>query len=1049
MKIVKMDVSSFWKGEVGVRGRVEEEGTVFDVQLYLSKDRVRDYSCSCKKGDSYRGMCSHEEALFAYYREKREEASKPLVHTCPQIQAMIREYTNEEVARILSKEEESRVHLEPVMMFDGKEVSLGCKAGITRFYELKDLSAFKEAVEHGAYVSYGRELAFYHHKTAFSPESRGLLSLITGLTGTQGPMGLIPLSRMSRDVLFDLVSGQEIEIRLWGVGKQVLCVGGRDPILHVKLEKTGRDGLRITLSGLSEGTESPRKVEACFRGERFFYAVAGTRFYRFSEEGSRVAGPFLEQMSRERGRWADIGSREIPLFYERVLKQILPFCRLELCDVDLKAYEPEPLKAVFYFDTGEEGRIIMEPILSYGTFSFHPLEDENLPRTVCRDVPQEVRVSQLIRKYFKYRDPAGEKLTMDPDEETVYRFLTEGLEEFSTMGQVEVSETLRQWTDTSLPQISVGVQTGKGWLDLTVDTGGMDREELRQILLACSTHRKFCRLKSGRFLRLEEGGLADVGRMAAALDIREQELLDGHVRIPSYRAFYLDHLLKGSQGLSYYRDQLLKAMVRAVKSVEDSDLPMPLYLEGKLREYQKIGYLWLRTLDSFGFGGILADDMGLGKTVQVIALLEAVYEEGEKAPSLVVCPASLVYNWEHEARRFAPNLTILSAVGKNTEREELLERVKEDPSGVQLVITSYDLLKRDIEAYGSIHFRYQIIDEAQYIKNAATQSAKAVKSLDVQTRFALTGTPVENRLGELWSIFDYLMPGFLFTYSRFRREYEIPIVREGNGERLAQLKSMIGPFVLRRVKGDVLKELPDKAEKVVYSVFGQEQRRLYAAHAAQFKEKLENGGFGGPGEGKIEILSELMRLRQLCCDPRLCYDHYEGGSAKLDTCMDLIRRAVEGGHKILLFSQFTSMLDLIRERLEQERICSHMLTGATSKEERIRLTSEFAKDRVPVFLISLKAGGTGLNLTAADIVIHYDPWWNAAAQNQATDRTHRIGQKKQVTVYRMVVRDTIEENILKLQESKRFLADAVVPEGVVSLASMTKEDILNALSGEA
>ena len=487
--------------------------------------------------------------------------------------------------------------------------------------------------------------------------------------------------------------------------------------------------------------------------------------------------------------------------------------------------------------------------------------------------------------------------------------------------------------------------------------------------------------------------------------------------------------------------------------MEDSDYPVPESLRGVLREYQRVGYCWLKTLDSYGFGGILADDMGLGKTIQIITLLKDAYGTGERQPSLIICPASLVYNWEHEIGRFAPDLRVLSIVGNGPEREARLESVREQLSGgtgdgCQVLVTSYDLLKRDIRFYEDIHFRYQVIDEAQYIKNAATQSAKAVKAIDVRTRFALTGTPVENRLSEIWSIFDYLMPGFLFASQYFKKEFENPIVRDGDEDALIRLRRIIGPFVLRRVKKDVLKELPDKLEQVVYSNFEGEQKKLYAANAVKLKEKLESGGFAETGDGRLQILAELMRLRQLCCDPRLCYENYKSESAKLETCMDLVRRGISGEHKILLFSQFTSMLELIERRLIKEGVASHKLTGATSKEERIRMVGEFQRDDVPVFLISLKAGGTGLNLTAADIVIHYDPWWNVAAQNQATDRTHRIGQEKQVTVYKLITRNTIEENILKLQESKQYLADQIVTEGTVSFGSLTKEDILNIVTQE-
>ena len=539
-----------------------------------------------------------------------------------------------------------------------------------------------------------------------------------------------------------------------------------------------------------------------------------------------------------------------------------------------------------------------------------------------------------------------------------------------------------------------------------------------------------------------------MARLAKELGISRKELQSRAVSLPAYRAMYLDSVLKEGPGVAYYRDQLMKALVRGLRSVEDSDYPVPERLQSVLREYQKTGFHWLKTLDVNGFGGILADDMGLGKTIQTIALLEDAYggEQKEQEPSLIVCPASLVYNWEHEIRKFAPDLTIRSVVGNAGEREEILREACAAPGGTSVFITSYDLLKRDVEQYGELHFRFQIIDEAQYIKNAATQSARAVKAVNAGTRFALTGTPVENRLGELWSIFDYLMPGFLFGAQHFRKEYELPIVRDQDGEALERLRRITGPFILRRVKKDVLRELPDKLETVVYSRMEEEQKNLYAAGAAKLKERLDRSEGEGLGEERFQVLADLTRLRQICCDPRLCYENYKGGSAKLETCMDLVRRGVEGEHKILLFSQFTSMLELIESRLNQEGIASYKLTGATSKEERMRLVGEFASDATPVFLISLKAGGTGLNLTAADIVIHYDPWWNVAAQNQATDRSHRIGQDKQVTVFKLIARNTVEENILTLQESKSRLSDQVITGDGGSFGGLTREDILRILA---
>ena len=546
--------------------------------------------------------------------------------------------------------------------------------------------------------------------------------------------------------------------------------------------------------------------------------------------------------------------------------------------------------------------------------------------------------------------------------------------------------------------------------------------------------------------------------------------MSGLVKVPVYRALYLDSVLKEGNGITFYRDNLFRAVVRGMKSVEDSDYVVPASLQQVLRGYQKTGYRWLKTLDVNGFGGILADDMGLGKTIQIIALLQAEAEEHPESQSLIVCPASLVYNWENELNRFAPGLTVQTVTGTAPEREEILKiaaqlgtehletaasettvqaDAQESAEAIghpQILITSYDLLKRDIACYEPFQFRFQVIDEAQYIKNPLTQSAKSVKLIKAQTRYALTGTPIENRLSELWSIFDYLMPGFLFTYSRFRKQFESPIAKDGDPYALESLRRLSGPFVLRRLKKDVLKDLPDKLETVVYSMAEEEQKQLYTAHALALKEELEQMSGDTYGTERIQVLAELTKLRQICCDPSLCFDRYKGGSAKLDTCMELITGGIAGGHKILLFSQFTSMLELIGQRLKKEGIAFHELTGATPKEERIRMAGAFQTDETPVFLISLKAGGTGLNLTAADIVIHYDPWWNVAAQNQATDRAHRIGQEKQVSVFKLIMKDTVEENILLLQEQKRDLADQIISGEQVSIGSLSKDELLKILS---
>jgi SNF2 family DNA or RNA helicase len=556
------------------------------------------------------------------------------------------------------------------------------------------------------------------------------------------------------------------------------------------------------------------------------------------------------------------------------------------------------------------------------------------------------------------------------------------------------------------------------------------------------------------------------------------------MHLPLYRALYLDKMLEEHDELASDRDHAFRELVKNFKTIKDSDFSAPASLKKIMRNYQVYGYKWMRTLAGVGFSGILADDMGLGKTLQMISVLLAdkseLAGELEKADSLgncqdteepagaaesaasqvvsaaeagkrtgavphtslIVCPASLVYNWQEELQRFAPELKTVPVTGTAVVRKDIIEGWQ----SWDVMITSYDLLKRDISHYEDKTFFYHVLDEAQFIKNPKAGVSKAVKVIHSHHRMALTGTPIENRLSELWSIFDFLMPGFLYDYAEFHNRYENPITREKDEEAAGRLKRMVGPFILRRLKGDVLKDLPEKIEEVRYAKFDTEQQHLYDAQVAHMTSMLESGELSN-GKDKIRILAELTKIRQLCCDPSLILENYSGGSAKREAVLDLIRSAMDGGHRMLLFSQFTSMLELLEEDLKKENISYYKITGSTPKEERIRLVHAFNENNTPVFLISLKAGGTGLNLVGADMVIHYDPWWNLAAQNQATDRAHRIGQKHKVSVFKLIAKNTIEEKILKLQEAKKDLADAIISGEGESLTSLTAEELVELLQG--
>lgn len=981
---------------------------------------------------------------------------------------MIREYTNREVARILGEEEREPVYLHPYLQIRRGEVLLEARIGREKRYIVKNLLEFAQAVHSGKRVEYGKGMAFEHVPSAFAPESRPFLDLLLeeadayirhyeemrGHAGLPLPvMRALTLGSAARDRLFDLLEGKEVQTEDEKGAERVCRVERKDPRFPVEVEARG-DGIAVTV---------PSALTS-FRGEQRLYVADGLHLFGCSELYTETMGVFLEQMeqggrecgSRKEKRELLVGSRDIPLFYARVLEGMEALGILQSPEIDWEKYRPEALKARFEFDSDSPDELRLRPTLSYGDFTFSPLADEHVPREICRDVPAEFYISRLITRYFSYWEDESGELVIRGDEEALYQVLSEGMTQFQEVGEVWLSESVRHLRVLPPPEVSMGVSLGGGWLDLKIETAGINPAELLQVLSEYRQKKKYYRMKNGEFLQLSGGGLQALDSLTADLGLTKSEFQAGEAKIPAYRAFYLDSLSGDGRMKLFQRDEAYGMMVRDLKTAQSVSYAVPAVLEKTLREYQKIGYTWMRTLARYHFGGILADDMGLGKTLQVIALLTAFYQEKteQKAagnegsgselplPSLIVCPASLVYNWGQEFARFSPGIRVLLIAGTAKERQEQLEEQMrmEASEGAQVIITSYDLLKRDREAYLGRTFEYEIIDEAQVIKNAKTQGAKAVKEISANARFALTGTPVENRLSELWSIFDFLMPGFLYSYRKFRERYELPIVKNQDPEALTALRRMTGPFVLRRLKKDVLRELPTKEERIVYSAASGRQQKLYTASALKLKEALAGGAWSG--NGKLEVLSQLMRLRQICCDPALCFEDYTGESAKLETCVSLIASASAAGHKILLFSQFASMLERIRERLLQEGISSHLLVGATPKEERSRMVQAFASDEVPVFLISLKAGGTGLNLTAADIVIHYDPWWNVAAQNQATDRAYRIGQEKPVTVYKLILKDTIEENLLKLQNAKLALAAQVVSEGMVSLGDLSQNELM-------
>ena len=460
--------------------------------------------------------------------------------------------------------------------------------------------------------------------------------------------------------------------------------------------------------------------------------------------------------------------------------------------------------------------------------------------------------------------------------------------------------------------------------------------------------------------------------------------------------------------------------------------------------------------------------MGLGKTIQLVSVILSYVESFDvnvenrdsntkssdkntneenqiqkPKASLVICPSSLTLNWYNEMKKFAPKLKVLLINGPAQDRKNKIHKIED----YNVVVASYDILKRDIGIYKEMNykFKYIIADEAQYIKNNNTQNFKAIKEIKAETRYALTGTPIENSLSELWSIFDFVKHGYIFSYKKFKELYENTIVKCEDSSAMKKLKMLIEPFILRRIKEDVLTELPDKTITILNNEMEDEQYKIYVSYMSQVKEEIETEiSVNGFEKSQIKILSLLMRLRQICCHPSLFIENYKGESSKLNQCIQIVKDAIESGHKILLFSGYTSMFDIIEEEFKKENILYYKLTGQTKVADRIKLVDEFNENPdIKVFLISLKAGGTGLNLIGADMVIHYDPWWNLSAENQATDRTYRIGQKKNVQVYKLITKNSIEEKIYELQQKKAKLIDNMLSTKETFISKLSKDEIMS------
>lgn len=927
---------------------------------------------------------------------------------------------------------ETPLSLEVTLQLVGRQpVRVSLRVGQERMYVVKSMAQFLHALRHGETMAFGKGFVLEPQWMGFTGVDEKIIRVLEDaayvcqLEGKLVQTGLeakwLCLSERYVPRLMQLLMAKPFKLSFGEEAYHIPCVFDGQAELLFGVSRSGRE--------MEVRAQMPRSLRPLGEDCRFVFCEGDV--LRLPGEQREIVRVMLEA-----GRDGQASFRFDAEQSERVISELLPALEragtVTLDGALAECIVRRALRVKAYFDR-EERTVLCKLVFAYGDEEIDPFA-----KPVPRDEADE-RVLML-------RDAAGERAALDllaragfrmqkgrvilSDQEMVYRFLTEGIYELQKTAEVYCSDEFRKLTPRKL-HFSGMLRMQEGALQLELSENGEPAPEILAILQALRDNRKYFRLKDGSFLDLTD--MDEWRELAEAAAGAQEESEEGErsrslVEIQSFRAAYMVSLLENGR-LPVQADGSVTSFVSAMD--EDGE-PCPEPLGSLLRPYQLRGFMWMQALDRLHMGGVLADDMGLGKTLQVISLLLwAKRRDGAHRPSIVVAPTSLVYNWMAEIRRFAPEIRVAAGEGPQGARAQTIARLAGEDCDIDVYLTSYPLIRRDIGQLSAVSFRFAILDEAQYIKNAMSVGAGAVKQLKAQTRFALTGTPMENHPGELWSIFDFVLPGYLLSFAQFMHRF-------GAGEETDVLRRRIRPFLLRRLKGDVLRELPEKNEIEMMADMTEEQRRVYQASLLRLRPQVD-GMLAG--RGRIEVLSAITELRQICGHPSLVLPSYAASSGKLDLLLDILPGSLEAGHRALIFSQFTRMLRILQRRLEAVGIECMYLDGETPPKRRIELVDQFNGGKAQVFLISLKAGGSGLNLVGADTVIHFDPWWNPAAEDQATDRAHRIGQKNTVNVIRLITRGSIEEQVVKLGARKRELFDQMITAGEAMPTQLTQEDI--------
>lgn len=1024
----------------------------YTVMLGEAKDGELTFACNCADSMKEKGACKHAVAgFFAVLKHQEKEKLAKLATPEDRRACACLDFFQGQEDTVCAMEV---YHIEPIITVpqilgttEGNAY-LSFKCGHDRLYKIQNIRKFVNDYLTHQNIVLGKEFKFIYYESEFDKSSQDILDFvieameILGMDETSDVQRVFERSRMMLTQsllmkLLKLIGKNTFTLNLYDSTYENVRVFRQNPNIKYDLDVV-EDAIVLDYRNKEAVLPLSKTGDLIYYNGAVF--IPDARF-------KRNYAPFFNNLGMDKPALIFRGENK-QRFLEEVLPKIGDSMDIDIPEELADRYISPELKCSIYFDKYVNS-IKAEVHFIYGEFEFNSFEN---PQTdyyiILRDKNAEAVILDILEaKGFEAR--SGFYLLKN--ESGIYDFLTGDRSELASVAELYYSEDFRRMRIVSGGGFNIGLRVSSDMdlLEMDFNYDDMGAEELQNLFRSLRVRKKYYRMQDGSFIDLQDEGFERLMDIFDNLGVSSKNLVENGIRMSKSNAFYLEDALDKC-GFNIEKNDDFVKLIENIRNAQNEVFELPDGINATLRGYQVTGFRWLMTLAHNCLGGILADDMGLGKTLQTIVYINAMKkrltESNAAIPHfLIVCPSSIIYNWMDEISNFCPSLSACVITGAPQERKALIEAFEE----YDVLITSYPLMRRDVGLYRKILFDTIFLDEAQFIKNAASLNAQSVKLLRAEHRFALTGTPIENSLSELWSIFDFIMPNFLMAHSRFSTRYEKPIIG-GDTEVLASLNTRIKPFIMRRMKKDVLRELPGKLEEKMVTPMTDEQKKVYLSYMSSIRSDL----FGeisqnGIEKSQIKILAALTRLRQICCHPATFLENYAGGSGKLDLLLQQLDNAIANGHRTLVFSQFTGMLEIIRKELDQRAITYFYLDGQTPPEERLEMAKRFNGGEGEIFLISLKAGGTGLNLIGADTVIHYDPWWNPAVEDQATDRAYRIGQTNNVYVLKLLTKGTIEEKIYKLQQKKKELSDSVIQSKEVFISSLTKEELEDIFSFDA